>query len=483
MSLVYYEAKTGKVHTMNAEWNTLKGEDDPMSIPGAIAFGSDATLRGTEPSGRTVLVGGFLKGVEASHKRFGKLPFARLFDPSIELAEDGFEIDHILAKALDFRGDDLARLPVTREVFHKPDGTRYAEGDLWKQPRLAETLRRVAAEGADYIYGGEWGETLVEAVRADGGKLTLDDLKGYDVIWADPLVADVGDGYSIATAPWPNGGGVALIEAQNLARVAGVANGSHWTKDGGQLRKALDISLAMMLVFFEPEMLEQAFPGVDFSPESRVTMAHAEKLWPLLERFAGTRWKRDKVMHSDDVVAVDAEGNIAAITQSINCVQWGKTCINVGGISIGDPASYQQALVARTGPGKRLPAPTETGVVFKDGKAVLGFASMGAGLHVRTFQGLLNYMRFGMNVEDAINTADFYLQTTDMIDLTNIVAVPEGRFDHAVLDATGYAWREVPLAEARLGGEGKWVAISRDPDTGMLEAASHNRNNSDAVAF
>lgn len=49
--------------------------------------------------------------------------------------------------------------------------------------------------------------------------------------------------------------------------------------------------------------------------------------------------------------------------------------------------------------------------------------------------------------------------------------------------ARGLAWREVPLEEARLGGEGKWVAIERDPDTGLLSAASHNRNNSDAVAY
>jgi gamma-glutamyltranspeptidase/glutathione hydrolase len=108
---------------------------------------------------------------------------------------------------------------------------------------------------------------------------------------------------------------------------------------------------------------------------------------------------------------------------------------------------------------------------------------MGAGLHQRTFQGLLNYTRFGMTVQEAINTADFYFPTIDPETGEMTAAFPIGRFDHDILDGAGFAWREVPLDEARLGGEGKWVAIERDPETGLLSAASHNRNNSDAVAY
>jgi gamma-glutamyltranspeptidase/glutathione hydrolase len=88
-----------------------------------------------------------------------------------------------------------------------------------------------------------------------------------------------------------------------------------------------------------------------------------------------------------------------------------------------------------------------------------------------------------MSVEEAINTPDFFLPSTDPKTGETTLMVPEGRFDAKILDGTGYAWREMPLEEARWGGEGKWVAISRDPQTRMLHAASHNRNNSDALAF
>jgi len=185
----------------------------------------------------------------------------------------------------------------------------------------------------------------------------------------------------------------------------------------------------------------------------------------------------------DDVVAVDAAGNMCAITHSINCVNWGKTAIFVDGISIADAASYQQAQIAKVTPGERLPAPTEQGILFKDGKPVVAFASMGAGLHHRSFQCLFSMMKFGMSVPDAINAPDFYLPRMDPKTMEATVAVPEGRFDPRVLEETGLRCDEVPLAEARLGGEGKWVAISRDPISGKLEAGSHNRNNSAALAY
>ncbi len=483
LSLVYLEARTGRVHTMNAEWNTVVGENDPQSIPGAITLSDPAATGGTAVSGRTALVGGFMKGVQAAHTRFGRLPFTALFGPAIEVADDGVPVTETIDMAYRMRKDDLARLPQTRAALLKPDGSVYGVGETLRQPRLAETLCRVAAEGAGYMYGGPWGERLVAAVQADGGRMTLRDLTDYEVSWSDALVADIGDGYSIATAPWPNSGGVAMIEAQQLAAASGLTAQPHWTESGESLRKALDLSRLVFLDFLPDESKAALFPGLDLSPTARITRAHAERMWGLVRNGSELPWKPSGPRHSDDVVAIDAEGNIAAITHSINCVLWGKTAINVDGISIGDPGSFQQRLIASVAPGDRLPAPTETGVLFKDGAAVLGFASMGSGLHQKTFQGLLNYMHFGMSVEEAVNKPDFFMPTfgPDGAAIANFAA---GEYDHAVLDASGVPWHETGSSEeARFSGEGVWVAIERDPRTGTLRAASHNRNNSAAVAF
>ena len=508
-SLVYYDAASGEVHTMNAEWNTVLAETEPMTIPGGVGFGSDDALRGTgEPSGRTALVGGFMKGVEAAHERFGELPFEQLFAPSIYIAENGIPVTDKFEGYLDFRAEDLKRLSQTWEVFSNDDGELLREGDLFRQPAVAETLRQVAKHGADYMYGGPWGERLIAALAKDGGKMTLEDLKSYEVQWLQPLRAKIGDkdgGWELYTSPPPNLGGVGLIEAQNLARASGLLEDGHWSESGDAFRKAHVASQLVFLNFLPRPMLENLYPGIDFSPEARVTMEHAKKLWQAVaggktpfqwqttdkasldqleqQAFQLASLEAAKPRHSDDVVVIDKDGNIAAITHTINCVLWGKTAIVVDGVTIGDPASFQQMQIARTEPGGRLESPTETGILFQHGKPVLGFASMGSGLHQRTLQGLLNVTEFGMSVREAVDAPDFFMPTTDPKNFSLSAAVPAGRFPKEVLEGSGLVFKELDTSKARFAGEGIWVAISRDPETGKLEAASHNRNNSAAVAF
>jgi gamma-glutamyltranspeptidase / glutathione hydrolase len=482
LSLVYHEARTGRTYSLNAEWNTVRGETDPRTIPGSIGFADGEMALQGPPSGRTALVGGFMKGVEAGHRRFGRLPFASLFDPSIYIAEQGMTVTPMLDMFFRLREADFRRLPATAATMLKPDGSRYGLGETFRQPQLAETLRRVATYGSGYMYGGEWGRRLIAAVQADGGRMTLDDLLAYEPQWSNTIEAPLFSGWSVRTAPSPNGGGIALIEGQNLAEAAGLCSAPHWTESSDSLKKALDITQMVGAGYLPPSVIAQIYPGLDFSPENRITKAHAEALWARIAGGAILGNWAPRPRSSDDVVAVDAEGNIAALTHTINTIYWGKTAIMVDGVSIGDPASYQQAQIAAITPGRRLPAPSEQGVLFRDGRPVMGFASMGSGLHQRTFQGLLNTMCHGMTVEEAINTPDFFFPSTGADGSTTVV-VPEGRFSHAVLDGTGYAWREAPNARARLEGEGKWVAISRDPRTRRLHAASHNRSNSAAVAY
>ncbi len=484
MSLVYYDAESKQVYTMNAEWNTLLGETEPMTIPGGIDMSSADGLYGRDPNGRTAMVGGFMKGVGAAHSKFGELSFDQIFAPAIFVADDGMPISKKVAGYWSGRATDLARLPETRKTFLKPDGSAYVEGDVFKQPALAETLRNVARHGTDYMYKGPWAERLVAAVNADGGKMTLEDLSRYEVTWSSALSAPLGEQYTLYTNPPPNSGGVSMIEAQNLARASGMLDEGHWTESSSSFRKALDITQLYVIDFF-PEAAQAAmYPGIDFSADSRVTTAHADELWKhLAAGKVAMPWKDAGPKHSDDVVAIDSEGNIAAITHSINCVLWGKTAIVVDGITIGDPASFQQAQIAQIEPGSRLKSPTETGIVFKGDQPVLGFASMGSGLHHRTFQGLLNVFHYGMSVDEAINTPDFFMPGPEPGSLQPVVKVPAGKFPKAVLDGLGIAYEEIAVGGARFAGEGVWVAIWRDPVTGEVTAASHNRTNSAAVAF
>lgn len=480
MALVYYDAKTGKISTMNAGWNTVKGDTDPLTIPGSIDLGR--SVLGTAVSGRTALVGGFMKGVESAHRRYGRIPWKTLFEPALWVARRGLPLDSTLAREFAERAPDLARLPATRAILLKPDGSPYRAGEVFRQPALAGTLEAVATQGADYMYRGPWADKLVAAVRADGGRMTREDLSAYDVIWSDPLVRGVGD-IEIATLPAPNDGGVALIEAQQLALEAGLGRSEHWSRSGAVLKQAFSIALARMVTYLPESVQKQRYPDVRFDFESRMTAANARAYLAHLARGDTPMPVAAPPKHSDDVVVIDAEGNMAAITHSINCVFWGKTAINIDGISIGDPASYQQALIAKTGPGNRLPDPTETGMVLKGGKPVLAFSSMGSGLHERTLLGLVNVFRYGMTVDQAVDAPDFFIPSYDAAAGGMVMPVPAGRIPASVLEGSGIRYREILVKEARLGGEGTWIAASRDPATGRIRASSNNRNNSTALAF
>ena len=169
---------------MNAAYNTPLYEEDPRSIP------SD------EPSGRTALVPGFFAGLEAVHQAFGKLPFKTIFEPAIYFAEEGFELNELLGYYIDYRKDVLSRLPETQAIFTKENGEFYSAGDWFRQPVLAETLKKVADQGSKYIYQGEWAQRFVNAVQADGGKITISLTRAEEEGFIQVSVKDTGVGIS-----------------------------------------------------------------------------------------------------------------------------------------------------------------------------------------------------------------------------------------------------------------------------------------------
>ena len=284
MAMVYYDAAGKKVYSLNAGYNTVLEEKEPLTIPGI-----------GQPSGRTVLTPGFFAGVQAAHDRFGKLPFASLFDPAIYLAEKGFVMDYPLLGWTNMRKDVLSRLPETKRVFTKQDGEFYKAGDLFKQPQLAETLRKVAAQGTDYIYQGDWAKKFVAAVQSEGGKMTLADLKAYRPIWSEPVQTSY-HGYQVYSPGLPSIGGVNTIEALNLLEEADLKRHGHYTSSPESLYEFIQICrVGHILPYLPPEFVKMYLPGLDLAPESRVKKDNARLLWrkmhePAWEKMVSTIW-------------------------------------------------------------------------------------------------------------------------------------------------------------------------------------------------
>lgn len=223
-NLVYYEAESGEVFNINGAYDTVRGETEPMTIPTSTTTGAEY-----QPSGRTALVPGFFGGLGATHDRFGKLPWASLFEPAIHYAENGVLLGAIHTSMIEMRKEALSRLPATRRIFTDEDGDFLGEGDMLRQPELAATLRAVAGQGIDYVYRGPWAERLVEAVQRDGGKLSMEDMRSYEALVAEPVHSTY-NGFDVYGHGLPAQGGVHVAEVLNLAEAAGLREMGHYAK-------------------------------------------------------------------------------------------------------------------------------------------------------------------------------------------------------------------------------------------------------------
>ena len=173
---------------------------------------------------RAAGIPGVVRGLEYAHRKYGSLPWRELVRPAIALARDGVELDafHAREMAAVTRSmiDYAAKVPATNtalreamaatlRTFRKTDGSTFATGDTWRQPRLARTLEAIAAGGADAFYRGPLARTLAARVAAMGGIWTAADLARYKAIEREPIRFSY-HGHDIITMPPPSGGGITM---------------------------------------------------------------------------------------------------------------------------------------------------------------------------------------------------------------------------------------------------------------------------------
>jgi len=156
--------------------------------------------------GQAVAVPGTVAGLARAHERYGNLSWSEVVIPAANLAANGFYPAEILVE--DIRS--------SYEQFH--NRTNFAEyfgdissGELFKQPELAATLRRIAANGPDEFYRGETATLIVEQMARSDGLITMQDLATFEAVWREPLIAEWRE-YQILSAPPPSSGGFAVVQ-------------------------------------------------------------------------------------------------------------------------------------------------------------------------------------------------------------------------------------------------------------------------------
>jgi gamma-glutamyltranspeptidase/glutathione hydrolase len=276
---------------------------------------------------RSIATPGSVAGLVYAERKYGKLGLDRVIAPAFKLAALGFQLTAEEAKEL--TDPDLARFPDSKRIFQR-DGNLYQEGETFKQPELARTLQRIAADPKDF-YHGKMAHELIEALHKGGALLTLDDLAQYAVVERTPITGAFHN-YTVISAPPPSSGGIVLLSALNIL-------------EGYDLAKLGDRTAGSMHLIaeaFRRAYMDRADylgdPDYNSIPVSQMTSKAYAEAWragidlasatpsaklvrpqgflPPAPKTAGRR--RPESLDTTHYSVVDGEGNAVAVTTTLN---------------------------------------------------------------------------------------------------------------------------------------------------------------------
>lgn len=206
--MLVHEARTGRTVVLDGFVAVPRAPSAPGELLElAVDFDGD-TRQLFRTGAAAVAVPGTALGLEAAHRRWGRVPWAELAAPAAALAHAGFELTEsqgYLHRIL----DPLLRHSPEGDAMYGNGGRAYRAGERLALPDLAGTLDRIGAEGAAALYTGELAGAIVDHVRRGGGALSRDDLTGYRVVRRRPVAVSY-RGYEFRSNPPPSSGGVLI---------------------------------------------------------------------------------------------------------------------------------------------------------------------------------------------------------------------------------------------------------------------------------
>jgi gamma-glutamyltranspeptidase/glutathione hydrolase len=466
MAALVYDARSGQVTSLGAPLKTVR------SLDGQWTTGQTAV-------GKQVLVPGAVAGLEALHRRDGRLPWADLVRPAARMAREGFVVTPIYAAIASAYGAALRASDYGRATYFHPDGAPYRVGETLTLPAMADTLDGVALHGAAYVQTGPWAKAAVAAVRAHGGDMTAADLADYRAEWTPPLRITY-RGRTVYGLSGHDSGGARLLLALKALEHGDIVALGHPSQSLDGLEAMVRVSRA---VAAESALNTHAFFEDPAQPPALLAGPRAGEIWTDVQARIDRTSLPAPGSHSYAVTVVDAQGNAVAGTHTIESLPFGTNGIFVGGVPLNNTGvlhPYAADSAYATPPGRYLVEPMSAVLAFDAGKLVLAASTFSVSLWPGDFQMVSSILDFGWDPERVALTPRFGGYGLDLVKMSADLSVNviDKRFKAEVIDAMKR--RGVTLSQAGYVDTGMLVMIKRDPRTGRMtgftpEALSEGR--------
>lgn len=423
-------------------------------------------------------VPGTVAGLHHAHKRFGKLPWADVVRPALQLARDGVTLTPDEAFVFGWGQQRLSTSAAARSAYYKPDGSRYRAGETLRQPDLAATLDLIAREGADGFYRGPFARAFAADIQAHGGIITEADLAAYKPVERAPL-AGTYRGLTVVTTPPASAGGATLLNILNILEHfdlkregAGSARALHLMAEA--MKRAYTDRYAVLGDQDFVSAPVRGFISKGYAA-TRASTIDPRRATPAKKIDVGDPLKFESPSTTHFSVA-DAAGNVVSTTYTLGADFGSGVMVAGTGVLLNNQMNNfshrQAALALRDGkpaplnamaPGKRMLSTMMPTIVYKAGKPWLVTGSPGGSTIIDTVtQIIVNTVDFGLNVEEATHQPRIFQDQNDTLRLE-----PNFNPDTATaLQAMGH-----PLSSDETMGSAQSIVI----ENGLYQGAADPR--------
>ena len=374
----------------------------------------------------SVGVPGTVAGMQEMHDKLGKLPWAELVKPAVELARKGLLLTEKEARGLNRQRTEFLKENPDKTYLLSAEGKEWKQGDLVVQSDLAATLERIMHKKANGFYKGKTARFIVKEMQAQNGLISKKDLKNYQAVWRTPIKSKYKN-YQIIGMPPPSSGGVAL--AQLLQMVAPYSLNKWGPTSDSTIQVMVEAERRVYADrskwLGDPDFVKVPVNKLIDTAYSatRMSSLNFAQATPSSSIQAGTfpGYESPETTHYS---IVDGEGNAVSITTTLNNSYGSKVFVGGAGFLLNDEMDDFSAKAGSPNlygligskaneiqPNKRMLSSMTPTIVEENGqlKMVVGTPG-GSTIITSVFQVVLNTLEMGMNMQQAVEYARFHHQ-------------------------------------------------------------------------